>query len=536
MNIIVFIMIFSLLSATDAEIVSYDWSGHFGYVNSHSSLMWNRDWQSGLYFFDGTWSNNPGLMGPEIKDGFLHGLTDTIKYDTSMILSYFTYIQGDYLQDEFSTAVDYSGNGRHIRLHGFKRSFAGKYNQYTPPNRLPKPIHQTYTIQYQSKKELEKIDVAIGHFNTYSGLPDTVDKALYNSRITSSNVFWEKPLGAYYAKIDANHFLQRLVSDYSYTDSLSYFAESFKKVRYMNRTKYSGELILVKSELLNLFSKMELNSRSVRLDTMINERWQQWLLGADYGNFQASGGLVFAVAGNRPIWDISFHLIRNNYNIRFYSKLKPIPVHPFFKSPGILSATSLTGAFGKIKTGHWDLSLWVNRAEYLSKHTIDTMRDVYPKNESNLSLGTELDMRLVRSLGLILGYVQQSGKSLISDGIKHRLKLTGRGNFRLFKGVMHLETNMEVHGWLNRQPAGLMLPVEAVPVLFEYNKLKDLWFINATIRAVVSSFTLSYTWHNLSEIILNTSGSEIENTIDLHPLMPEVGRQSSMTISWDFLD
>ena len=95
---------------------------------------------------------------------------------------------------------------------------------------------------------------------------------------------------------------------------------------------------------------------------------------------------------------------------------------------------------------------------------------------------------------------------------------------------------MEVHGWLNRQPTGLMLPVEAVPVLYEYNKLKDLWFINATIRAVVSSFTLSYTWHNLSEIILNTSGSERGNTLDIHPLMPEVGRQSSMTISWDFLD
>ena len=93
MNIIVFVMTFSLLSATDAEIVSYDWPGHFGYVNSHGSLMWNRDWQSGLYFFDGTWSNNPGLMGPEIKDGFFHGPTDTIQYDTSMVLSYFTYIR-----------------------------------------------------------------------------------------------------------------------------------------------------------------------------------------------------------------------------------------------------------------------------------------------------------------------------------------------------------------------------------------------------------------------------------------------------------
>ena len=153
-------MALSLLPAKDAELIGYDWSGHFGYVNCQGSLMWNRDWHSGPYFFDGTWANNPGLLGSEIKDGFLHGHEDTVHYDSSVVASYFDYVQGDYLQDEFSTAVDYSGNGRHIRLHGFKRSFAGKYNQYTPPNRLPQPIHQTYTIQYQSKKELEKIDVA----------------------------------------------------------------------------------------------------------------------------------------------------------------------------------------------------------------------------------------------------------------------------------------------------------------------------------------------------------------------------------------
>ena len=92
--------------------------------------------------------------------------------------------------------------------------------------------------------------------------------------------------------------------------------------------------------------------------------------------------------------DPEVNLIKNNYNVRFFSELKPIPVHPFFKSPGILSSTCLTGAFGKIKTGHWDLSIWVNRAKYLSKHTIDTMRDVYPENESNLSIGTELDVLL----------------------------------------------------------------------------------------------------------------------------------------------
>jgi len=539
MKSILFLLTTSLLFAKDIEIISYDWVGHFGYVNYNGSLMWNKDWKSGPYFFDGTWSNNPGLMGPEIKDGFLNRFQDTIHFDTSKVTSYFEYVQGDYLQDEFSTAADYNGDGRHIRIHGFKRSYAGKYSQYVPSGMLPRPIHQTYAVQYKSEKEFEKINAAIGHFNTYSGLPDTVNKALYNSRITSNNLYWEKPFGDFTPNISANHFLQMLKSDFSYTDSLGGFSESFKQARYLTRSKYSGKLKWYKDKQMNLFLKFELNNRGVRLDKLRNEQWKNYLIGIEYENFSVSGGLVSVADESKFLWDFYFNLSRNNYTLRIYHNQIPKPAHPYFKRPGILTSSYLTGAFGKIIMGRWNLSVSANQVKYLSNFSQsnpDSILNYYPVDDENLSIGVALDFQLIRFMKIMLKYIHQDGNSLISDGVEQRLKIAGLGSFSLFNGIMKIGTNIEFHKWFNRKQRGFLLPVEAIPVPHDYSNLNDIWFVNAKINAHVSSITISYTWHNLSEIILDASGYNIKNDLVIHPLMPEMGRQASMIISWDFLD
>lgn len=537
MKFILLLIYISVLSASELESVGYDWCDHFGYVNRNGSLMWNRDWYSGSYFFDGTWSNNPGLMGPEIKDGFFYQSIDTIQYDSSIVKSYFDYTQGDYLQDEFSAVLNYIGNDSKIGINGFKRSFAGRFNQYTPPNRFPEPIHQTYTLQYKFKKDLEEIDVAVGHFNTYSGLPDTMGKSLYNSRITTNNITWKKSFRSYSAEIIGNNFLQRMISDYRYPDSLSNFFESYKNLRYLTRSQYSGVLKWKKSENLDLFSSIVLHSRSVRMDALRNEHWQQLLIGIKANNFYLSGGLVNTLLERKPLINISFFFNSNDFFTKLYFERQPLPIHPFFKSPGLLTSNSLIGITGKINKEHWILSVTANHVNYVSNLAIDKTEDIYPNNESNLSFSSELDILLIDSFHLMFGFIGQQGKSLISDGVKRKLKLAGRWDFKIFKGIMNLETDLELNGWFGREQAGFILPVEAVPASLNYNSLSEnIWFINASIRAVVSSFTISYTWNNLSEIILNASGSKRENSIKIHPLMPVLGHQSSMTVTWKFLD
>ena len=126
------------------------------------------------FFLDGTWSTNPGLMGPFIKDMFLKKEMDTLKIENNKVLSNFDYTQGDYLQDELSIYLKNYGTNKTLNIHGFKRSFAGIYNQYTHVGTYPKPIQQSYTIHFETNKKNDEVGISIGHFNTLSGIP--VDK------------------------------------------------------------------------------------------------------------------------------------------------------------------------------------------------------------------------------------------------------------------------------------------------------------------------------------------------------------------------
>ena len=82
------------------------------------------------------------------------------KIENNKVLSNFDYTQGDYLQDELSIYLKNYGTNKTLNIHGFKRSFAGIYNQYTPVGTYPKPIQQSYTIHFETNKKNDE-----GHFN-----------------------------------------------------------------------------------------------------------------------------------------------------------------------------------------------------------------------------------------------------------------------------------------------------------------------------------------------------------------------------------
>jgi hypothetical protein len=47
---------------------------------------------------------------------------------------------------------------------------------------------------------------------------------------------------------------------------------------------------------------------------------------------------------------------------------------------------------------------------------------------------------------------------------------------------------------------------------------------------------MKYEWKNISEIILNTFGSENNTHFKMHPEMPPIVRQSNFSIEWHFRD
>ena len=96
-----------------------------------------------------------------------------------------------------------------------KKRYAGAYNQYTISPDSPKPIQYTYLGTYSSKINNNKIDIAIGNFNSDFGLFDTLGTAYIDSRITSSNFSYRRDYNSAYFTINAHNFLQRYNSIHS---------------------------------------------------------------------------------------------------------------------------------------------------------------------------------------------------------------------------------------------------------------------------------------------------------------------------------
>ena len=70
MNQFRYLLLLSLIYSQQMNVIPFDWSGQFGYVNNNGAIMWNQDWESNQLLFDGTWSIYPRMYGPEIENGF----------------------------------------------------------------------------------------------------------------------------------------------------------------------------------------------------------------------------------------------------------------------------------------------------------------------------------------------------------------------------------------------------------------------------------------------------------------------------------
>ena len=59
------ILIFFLISIATGQnklIMPYDFSKHQGYVINNGNIVWNKDWKSGNFFFDGTFNFGKNLI------------------------------------------------------------------------------------------------------------------------------------------------------------------------------------------------------------------------------------------------------------------------------------------------------------------------------------------------------------------------------------------------------------------------------------------------------------------------------------------
>ena len=532
MNQFRYLLLLSLIYSQQMNVIPFDWSGQFGYVNNNGAIMWNQDWESNQLLFDGTWSIYPRMYGPEIENGFGVESNDTTNFDSSLVTSYFKYDQGDYLLDRFSMGSNYTEQKRKIHFHAFKRSYYGNFGQYN--NESNQPNQQSYILAYESKKGNDVAGVSMGHFNTYSGIADSSSRGLVNNRITSMNTFWNGSFGNFNSKIVLDQFLQR----YQVNHSLS----AFNSIRYLTRFRAGGELNW--KDLITVGVKK--NSRSVRIDSLITIDWTRYYIKNDLSIFNIDMGLTNL--NNKTNID---YTVEMKYRIKSFLLNAGIqkdvkPIHPYYLfrnySENISPISIISNYYSGIEWTGNQTNASLNFVNLLDKNVYwefvisDTTNYLWQESDHH-QLNLNYKTSIIPFVDFEIKYATQNSFNIYGGGIGYFLNYNIKSNLNLFDGFMLVDLKLGVDRYINRLKNSIIHPIEMVPMtVYTRENLDDIALFNGSITAYISTFTIHFEWINITEMVLSSIGSEQNNFFEIHPEMPLMGRQTNFSVEWHFLD
>jgi len=532
MRIFLSTLFLSLLFSKNIEALPFDWGGQFGYVNNHGAILWNTDWRSNRLLFDGTWAIYPTMFGSEIEEGFTLDHSFQIKdLDTTGIKSDFKYDQGDYLLDRFDFTLSYGLKNRQAKLHGFKRTYAGSINQYS--NGTLQPQQQSYIFEYQSIKNKNHSGYSLGHFNTFSGFPDSLEGSLVDNRITSSNFFWNRDGNKVNTKLEIDYFLQRYKTNHSSAKELD--------SRYLSRNKYKLELstTLNKYEGYLTFIK---NIRSIKSEAFYSNEW-------DKISFKFGEALTNATVGVTYLNE-EYHFERalaiekkfSSAYVNFYYKLEHKPIHPYYSifhpylKDNITELESISGSFilyFKESSFNTNISRIEDKTQIFDIIVQDSMNLHNTFYKADLAYKRNVLPFLITEIN----YVIQGQEGLYSPAVGELIGLKLNSSFELFDKNMTIDLNGELKHYRKRKIRSNFNFIEMVPILTNDIKIQEpINIFNASITARVSKLSVSYEWYNITQLIFGSISSDQNNYFKLQPNMPALGRQINLNISWAFQD
>ena len=522
----------SLLFSKNIEALPFDWGGQFGYVNNHGAILWNTDWRSNRLLFDGTWAIYPTMFGSEIEEGFNLDHSFQIKdLDTTGIKSNFKYDQGDYLLDRFDFTLSYGLKNRQAKIHGFKRTYAGSINQYS--NGTLQPQQQSYIFEYQSIKDKDHSGYSLGHFNTFSGFPDSLEGSLVDNRITSSNFFWNRVGNKVNTKLEIDYFLQRYKTNHS----------SAKEVdpRYLSRNKYKLELNTTISNYEGHLTFIK-NIRSIKSEAFYFNEWNKFFFNIGHALTNATVGVTYLNEEYYFERALAIGKKFSSANINFYYNLEHKPIHPYYSilHPNLIDditeLESISGLFilnFKENSFNTKISRIEDKTQIFDEIVQDSMNfhNIYYKADFIYKTN------MIPFFNTEINYVIQGQEGLYSPAVGEMLGLKLNSSFKLFDQNMTIDLNGELEHYKRRKTRSNFNFIEMVPIFNKDIKVQEpINIINATITARVSKLSVSYEWYNITQLIFGSISSDQNNYFELQPDMPVLGRQINLNISWAFKD
>jgi len=509
----------------------YDYSKHQGYIINNGNIVWNDDWQSGHFFFDGTFSNYPSTFGPYIESNYFNPTVDTTMSDSNQTSSYFDYIQGDYYLDNLDIGIKYSNDNKLATLHAFKKRYAGAYNQYTILPGPPNPIHYTYLGTYSLTGYKDKLDLSIGNFNSDFGLLDSLGTAFIDSRITSSNISYKRDYDSTYFTIKAHNFLQRYSSQHS--------EFSINGVRYLTRTKFIGSIVFIRKHNYNFSIIADINKRSFRADSFKSIGWGSLKIGINHKNYLFNLGGI-SIGNNENIiaegivkYSKDPFIVKSGFS-RYY---KPSHI-------SLLDSVSFESRDQLMFNGEWSLNR-INVGTHIFFNSVERnirnsqFNTVFlADNSSNVWFYGFIKYQVFGNLLLELGYNKMNSNDYITDGIDERINIKLNNHFKLFSQAMTVYTSLSVSGFLGRENDYVLHPIDQYPIKIDSdNLLNDIWLINFSISFRVKSLQVKYEMNNLTNIIYDyLRSNEQDNSVQFNPYFPSMRRLALLSIKWDFID
>ena len=525
-------MALELFFSKNIEALPFDWGGQFGYVNNHGAILWNTDWRSNRLLFDGTWAIYPTMFGSEIEEGFNLDHSLQIKdLDTTGIKSNFKYDQGDYLLDRFDFTLSYGLKSRQAKIHGFKRTYAGSINQYS--NGTSQPQQQSYIFEYQSIKDKDHSGYSLGHFNTFSGFPDSLEGSLIDNRITSSNFFWNRGGNMVNTKLEIDYFLQRYKTNHSLAEELD--------PRYLSRNKYKLELNtkLNKYEGHLTFIK---NIRSIKSEAFYFNEWDKISFKFGQALMNATTGVTYLNEEYYFERALTIGKKFSSANINFYYNLEHKPIHPYYSishpslKDDITELESISGSFilnFKENLFSTKISRFEDKTQIFDEIVQDSIKfqPIYYKADFIYKTN------MIPFLSTELNYDIQGQEGLYSPAVGELLGLKLNSSFKLFDQNMTININGELKHYRKRKTRSNFNFIEMVPILDKDIKVQEpINIFNASITARVSKLSISYEWYNITQLVFGSIGSDQNNYFEIQPDMPVLGRQVNLNISWEFQD
>ena len=529
--ILIFFVCSSYCQSNNREFIFYDWGKQFGYVNENGMIRWGQDWEANNLLFDGSWAIFPPMFGEEIENSFQISPGIKVNADSIKTTSKINYHQGDYGLDKFSLIIDYIEENRSIKLRGFKRSYFGNNNQYYA-NTL-QPQQQSYTLAITSFEDNQNTGLSIGHFNTFSGLPDSTINGLFDNRITSLNYFYQKVFDNISIKISTDQFLQRYLSNHN----LSFY----KKSRYLNRSAYEIEFSNLEERVPISSVSFKSNNRVTVLDSTVHIDWVTLHSDFRFKPFIIYNQLIKYGDEIFHDYDLVYNRHMTFFNIFLSRKISHILLHPYYLHK---QNSDNHNKFYKIIINK-GVAEWMgvnSRIALDISYTTDqqklAMESLEKKNQYS-SIMLTVSKKFNSTMNASLNYNIMDTENYYSGGIGNHISLKIESKFQLFENFMKVELDTEIRHLFNRVNHSMINPVEMVPMIIfknDYRQLKPVNLMNAALRAKVSTVLFEFQWINLSEIILSTLQAKKNNSILIHPSMPYLGRQIKFSINWEFRD